>query len=91
MGALQAALAIGSSSVVGFTRGLVGGGGSVLAVPLLVYLVGVTNPYVAIGTSAVAVAANALLNLANQARSGNVKWRFAVFTVAGVLGAVVGA
>ncbi|MBI2260839.1 MAG: hypothetical protein A2623_04800 [Caulobacterales bacterium RIFCSPHIGHO2_01_FULL_70_19] len=92
MDALQAALALGSGSVVGFTLGLVGGGGSVLAVPLLVYLVGVTNPHVAIGTSAVAVAANALLNLANHARSGNVKWRCAaVFTVAGVLGAVVGA
>ena len=92
MDALQAALALGSGSVVGFTLGLVGGGGSVLAVPLLVYLVGVTNPHVAIGTSAVAVAANALLNLGNHARSGNVKWRCAaVFTVAGVLGAVVGA
>ncbi|MEJ6788084.1 sulfite exporter TauE/SafE family protein [Brevundimonas sp. BR2-1] len=92
MEALQAALALGSGSVVGFTLGLVGGGGSVLAVPLLVYLVGVTNPHVAIGTSAVAVAANALLNLGNHARSGNVKWRCAaVFTVAGVLGAVVGA
>ena len=33
MDALQAALALGSGSVVGFTLGLVGGGGSVLAVP----------------------------------------------------------
>ena len=39
--------------------GLVGGGGSILAVPLMVYLVGVSSPHVAIGTSALAVAANA--------------------------------
>ena len=89
---LPSLLAVGSGSLVGFSLGLVGGGGSVLAVPLLVYLVGVSNPHVAIGTSAVAVAANALLNLANHARAGAVKWRCAaVFTVAGVLGALVGA
>jgi uncharacterized membrane protein YfcA len=43
-----------SGGLVGFTLGLVGGGGSILAVPLMVYLVGVTNPHVAIGTSALA-------------------------------------
>lgn len=92
MDALQAGLALASGSLVGFTLGLVGGGGSVLAVPLLVYLVGITNPHVAIGTSAVAVAANAFLNLLNHGRKGNVKWRCAtVFTLAGVLGAVGGA
>lgn len=77
MDALQAGLALASGSLVGFTLGLVGGGGSVLAVPLLVYLVGITNPHVAIGTSAVAVAANAFLNLVNHGRKGKVKWRCA--------------
>ena len=48
-----------SGALVGFTLGLVGGGGSILAVPLMVYLVGVNSPHVAIGTSALAVAANA--------------------------------
>jgi uncharacterized membrane protein YfcA len=43
-----------SGGLVGFTLGLVGGGGSILAVPLMVYLVGVKNPHVAIGTSALA-------------------------------------
>lgn len=85
-------LAIAAGSLVGFSLGLVGGGGSVLAVPLLVYLVGVSDPHVAIGTSAVAVAANALFNLINHGRKGAVKWRCAaVFTVAGVFGALVGA
>lgn len=50
-----------------------GGGGSILAVPLMVYVVGVDNPHVAIGTSALAVAANAAMNLVNHARRGNVR------------------
>ena len=40
------------------------------AVPL-VYVVGVASPHVAIGTSAIAVAANAAANLATHARAGN--------------------
>ena len=87
----QGALGLASGSLVGFSLGLVGGGGSILAVPLLVYLVGVPNPHVAIGTSAIAVAANAAVNLANHARAGNVKWRCAsVFALAGVAGAFLG-
>ncbi len=87
----QGALGLASGSLVGFSLGLVGGGGSILAVPLLVYLVGVSNPHVAIGTSAIAVAANAAANLVNHARAGNVKWRCAlVFAAAGVLGAFGG-
>ena len=35
---------------------VIGGGGSILAVPLMVYLVGVPNAHVAIGTSSLAVA-----------------------------------
>jgi uncharacterized membrane protein YfcA len=88
---LQTVLAVASGSVVGFSLGLVGGGGSILAVPLLVYMVGVDNPHVAIGTSAIAVALNAAANLATHARSGNVKWRCAtVFAAAGVTGAFLG-
>jgi len=79
----QGALGLASGSLVGFSLGLVGGGGSILAVPLLVYLVGVSDPHVAIGTSAIAVAA--------IARAGNVKWRCAlVFAFAGVAGALLG-
>lgn len=71
---LHDTLAIGSGSLVGFTLGLVGGGGSILAVPLLVYVVGVSSPHVAIGTSAIAVAASAAANLAGHARARTVKW-----------------
>jgi len=81
-----------SGVLVGFSLGLVGGGGSILAVPLLVYVVGVKLPHLAIGTSAVAVAANAMASLATHARAGNVRWPCAaVFATAGVLGALGGA
>jgi LPXTG-motif cell wall-anchored protein len=85
------ALATFSGSIVGFVLGLIGGGGSILAVPLLVYLVGVQSPHVAIGTSAVAVALSALASLAGHAREDHVKWRCAiVFACAGVAGAMLG-
>ena len=88
---LQAILAMLSGSAVGFALGLIGGGGSILAVPLLLYVVGLPNAHLAIGTSALAVAANAFINLAQHARNGTVKWPCAsVFAVAGVLGALVG-
>ncbi len=80
-----------SGLLVGFTLGLVGGGGSILAVPLMVYVVGVQSPHIAIGTSALAVAANALAGVWNHARTGNVNWRCGgAFALAGVLGALAG-
>ncbi|MCB4824654.1 sulfite exporter TauE/SafE family protein [Roseicella sp. GB24] len=88
---LQAVLSVLSGSAVGFALGLIGGGGSILAVPLLLYVVGLPSAHLAIGTSALAVAANAFANLAQHARNGTVKWPCAaVFAVAGVLGALVG-
>lgn len=88
---LQYLLGAFSGALVGFVLGLVGGGGSILAVPLMVYLVGVRSPHVAIGTSALAVAANAAFGLFTHARLGNVKWRCSlVFALSGVAGAVIG-
>ncbi len=85
-------LAVTSGSIVGFVLGLVGGGGSILAVPLLVYVVGVPSPHVAIGTSAIAVAASAAANLAGHARARTVKWPCAfTFAIAGMIGAAGGA
>jgi uncharacterized membrane protein YfcA len=84
-------LAMLSGSVVGFSLGLVGGGGSILAVPLLLYVVGVREPHLAIGTSALAVSVNAFANLVPHARAGNVQWQAALaFAPAGALGAVAG-
>ncbi|MBU6418860.1 MAG: sulfite exporter TauE/SafE family protein [Proteobacteria bacterium] len=88
---VQYALGAGSGGVVGFTLGLVGGGGSILAVPLMVYLVGVPNPHIAIGTSALAVAANALTGLASHAKAKTVKWRCGgLYAAAGIAGAFAG-
>ena len=84
-------LAVISGSLVGFLLGLLGGGGSILAVPLLLYVVGVSSVHVAVGTSALAVSVNAFANLIGHARTGNVKWPCAgVFAAAGVGGAYLG-
>ena len=49
-------------------------------------------PHLAIGTSAVAVAANAAMSLMNHARAGNVRWPCAsVFAGASIVGAFAGA
>ena len=89
--AMQGMLGLASGALVGFSLGLVGGGGSILAVPLMVYVVGVPEPHVAIGTSAIAVAANAAVNLSNHARGGTVVWSCALsFAAAGIAGAFAG-
>jgi hypothetical protein len=89
--AMQGLLGLASGSLVGFSLGLVGGGGSILAVPLMVYVVGVPDAHLAIGTSAIAVAANAAMNLSNHARGGTVRWSCALpFAAAGIVGAFVG-
>ena len=88
---MQPLLAILSGWLVGFSLGLIGGGGSILAVPLLLYVVGVSDAHIAIGTSTLAVAVNAFANLAHHARAGTVKWPCAiVFAAAGVTGALLG-
>ncbi|OIQ82215.1 sulfite exporter TauE/SafE [mine drainage metagenome] len=87
----QHVLSVLSGLAVGFTLGLIGGGGSILAVPLLLYLVGYPNPHVVIGTTALAVSANAYINLIPHARAGNVRWREAVvFALVGAAAAFVG-
>lgn len=92
MTAVEICIALLSGGVVGLVLGLVGGGGSILAVPLLVYAVGVQSTHAAIGTAAVAVALNALAGLAAHMRMGEIKWRCAmVFAAAGAAGAALGA
>lgn len=81
-----------SGVFVGFILGLIGGGGSILAVPLLVYFVGYTkHPHTAIGTTAVAVAVNALIAAVPHYRARHISFRLgAVFAVGGILGAALG-
>lgn len=84
--------AVLGGAVIGLLLSVFGGGGSVLATPLLLYIVGVRDPHVAIGTSAAAVAVNAAVGLLVQARAGRVKWPCAlVFGGAGLTGSLIGA
>jgi LPXTG-motif cell wall-anchored protein len=81
-----------SGVLIGLILGLVGGGGSILAVPLLVHAVGVQDPHLAIGTAAAAVATNAAAGIVSHARAANVRWPCGlVFAAAGVVGAALGA
>ncbi len=90
--ALPDVLAVISGAAVGLILALIGGGGSILATPALLYVVGVADAHAAIGTSALAVSANAFANLVNHARRGNVNWPCAaIFAVSGVAGAILGA
>ena len=85
------ALTLLSGAIVGVFLGTFGGGGSVLAAPLLLYLVGVDDPHVAIGTSAAGVAAIALFSLIGHWRGGRVKWPCAiVFAMSGLIGSILG-
>ncbi len=84
--------AVAGGAVIGLLLSVFGGGGSVLATPLLLYVVGVRDPHIAIGTSAAAVAVNAAVGLAVQAQAGRVKWPCAmVFGGAGLTGSLIGA
>jgi len=83
--------AVASGAVVGLLLTVFGGGGSVLATPLLLYVVGVRDPHVAIGTAAAAGSVNAAGGLLVQARAGRVKWPCAlVFGGAGLAGSLIG-
>lgn len=91
MGLTPLLLAGMSGGVVALLLTVFGGGGSVLAVPLLLYVVGVRDPHVAIGVSAAGVSLNALTALAGQARAGRVRWPCAtVFAVTGAAAVWVG-
>ncbi|MEU3356020.1 sulfite exporter TauE/SafE family protein [Streptomyces sp. NPDC037389] len=83
MSALILALAAGAA--VGLALGALGGGGSVLAVPALIYLLGFT-PAAATTASLLIVAATSATALYAHARSGNVRWRTgALFAASGLL------
>jgi len=83
-------LSILFGAFVGFALGLTGGGGSLLAVPLLVYGLAIA-PREAFGISLAAVGATALIGVVPRIRTGQVEVGTGVlFAVAGMLGAPVG-
>lgn len=84
-------LSIISGIIVGFSLGLVGGGGSVLAVPLLLYVVGVKDVHVAIGTSALAIGIIAMVHLLSHKRKGHLKIKKGIkFALPGIVGTLIG-
>ena len=89
IGPMLAALAFGA--VVGMALGLTGGGGSIVAVPLLIYGLGVL-PADAVAISLVAVTTTASVGAAQSLRYGLVVWQPSIlFALGGALGAPLGA
>ncbi|MFC0597976.1 sulfite exporter TauE/SafE family protein [Streptomyces palmae] len=78
-------LALVAGGMVGLTLGALGGGGSVLAVPALIYLLGFT-PAAATTASLLIVTATSVTALYAHARAGNVRWKAGgLFAAAGLL------
>lgn len=76
---------------VGLSLGLLGSGGSILTVPILVYLAH-EPAKLAIGASLAIVGAIALAGAANYARQGLVEWRFVLyFGLPGIISTYAGA
>ncbi|MFF4426863.1 sulfite exporter TauE/SafE family protein [Streptomyces sp. NPDC001549] len=84
-------LALVAGAVIGLALGALGGGGSVLAVPALIYLLGFT-PAAATTASLIIVTATSATALYPHATSGNVRWKTgALFAATGILPAVAAA
>ncbi|MGW0821617.1 sulfite exporter TauE/SafE family protein [Streptomyces sp. NPDC002845] len=82
-------LALAAGGVVGLALGALGGGGSVLAVPALIYLLGFT-PVAATTASLLIVTVTSVTGLVAHAREGNVRWRTgSLFALAGIVPAMV--
>ncbi|MGX1547561.1 sulfite exporter TauE/SafE family protein [Streptomyces adustus] len=83
-------LALVAGAVTGIALGALGGGGSMLAVPALIYLLGST-PAAATTASLVVVSVTSVTALAAHARAGAVHWRAgALFAAAGLVPAAAG-
>ncbi len=88
---MRALLASPLGFLIGMALGSVGGGGSILAVPALVYVAG-QNPHAATTTSLVVVGATALGGMLSHLRAGRVKLGpGTVFGLVGTGGSLLGA
>lgn len=84
------ALTIGLAVFVGVALGLLGGGGSILTVPLLAYVAGMEAKQ-AIATSLLVVGVTSAIGAISHARAGRVQWRTGlIFGTAGMAGAYAG-
>ncbi|GGM21186.1 UPF0721 transmembrane protein [Micromonospora sonchi] len=84
------ALTLGLAVLIGVSLGLLGGGGSILAVPLLVYVADLP-PKEAIATSLLVVGATSAVGVLPHARAHRVRWRTGlIFGLVGMIGAYAG-
>lgn len=84
------ALAVGLAVFVGISLGLLGGGGSILTVPLLAYVAGLDAQH-AIATSLLVVGVTSAVGAITHARAGRVRWKIAaIFGAAAMAGAYGG-
>ncbi|PGH45266.1 hypothetical protein COO58_13145 [Micromonospora sp. WMMA1996] len=83
-------LTVAGAVLIGVSLGLLGGGGSILAVPLLVYVADLP-PKEAIATSLLVVGATSAVGVLPHARAHRVRWRTGlIFGLAGMTGAYAG-
>lgn len=83
-------LGVSLSLLVGVSLGLLGGGGSILTLPILMYAFGMEEKE-AIATSLVVVGVTSASAVISHARAGNVQWRTGLlFAAAGSVGAFLG-
>ncbi|NML50810.1 sulfite exporter TauE/SafE family protein [Streptomyces sp. R302] len=79
-----------ASVLIGVSLGILGGGGSILTVPILVYLAG-QDTKEAIATSLFVVGVTSLVGLVPHARAGRVRWRTGlIFGAVSMVGAYGG-
>ena len=84
------ALALALSLLIGVALGLLGGGGSILTLPILTYALAM-SPKAAIASSLFVVAVTSSVGVIAHARAGRVRWRIgALFGAAGMVGAFLG-
>ncbi|MES2642321.1 MAG: sulfite exporter TauE/SafE family protein [Myxococcota bacterium] len=84
------ALALVLSVLIGVALGLLGGGGSILTTPILIYALGIETK-AAIATSLLVVGVTSVAAVVQHARAGNVEWRTGLlFGGAGMAGAYIG-
>ncbi|ALV32263.1 sulfite exporter TauE/SafE family protein [Streptomyces sp. CdTB01] len=84
------AVIIAASLLIGVSLGVLGGGGSILTVPILIYLAGMETKE-AIATSLFVVGVTSAAGVVSHARAGRVRWRTGLlFGLAGMTGAYAG-
>ena len=87
---LSLLIALALAALVGVSLGLLGGGGSILTVPILTYIVGM-GPKEAIAASLFIVGVTSAVSMLSHAKAGRVRWKTgAIFGLAGMGGAFAG-